>query len=244
MKSLLILLVLFTSSGALFAGPVTYTFDVATDSPINPIHFSFTADGYLGTQSGPLSIEPFNITDSLGDSWTFTNGLINVTFPPTMQACFGLFAPPAIGDPSLCGAMTIPPGGGFLFIFGPGGPINLPATDGVFTVRTDYVLVSPSNVTYNGSEPGGQTTIMTVTSPEPTTAISFLAGLIALLGLTVRSVSGRSAGRMITTLPLLEMMECTPSPGARTSIVAAGPYSSGASTASALSPRRVGDILG
>jgi hypothetical protein len=85
------LLILFTSAYSLLAGPIMYTFDISTDSPIHPIHFSFIADGYLGTQSGPLSIEPFNVTDTLGDSWTFTNGLINVTFPPTRQSCFGIF---------------------------------------------------------------------------------------------------------------------------------------------------------
>ena len=183
-----VLLVLFTPSCWLFAATVTYTFDVETDSPIKPIHFSFAADGYLGTQSGPLTITPFTVTDTLGDSWTFTNGLINVTFPPTRQACFGIFAPPAQGQQSLCGVLANPPGGGFLFIFGSsGGPINLPTSDGVFTVKTSYALVSPSNVSFNGSAPDGQTTMMTVSSiPEPLTAISSVIGLIALLANAVR----------------------------------------------------------
>lgn len=182
------LFVLFPPSVGLFAGPVTYTFDVGTDSPINPIHFAFTADGYPGTQSGPLTITPFKITDTLGDSWTFTNGLINVTDSLTRQACFGIFAPPAQSEQSVCGASMIAPGGGFLFIFGSvPGPINLPASDGVFYVKTAYNLVNPSNVSFSGSALGGQTTTMTVSSvPEPTTAISFVVGSLVLLAHCVR----------------------------------------------------------
>jgi hypothetical protein len=50
---------------------VIYTFDIATASPINPIHFSISADNFLGTQTGPLSMTPFHVSDTLGDSWTF-----------------------------------------------------------------------------------------------------------------------------------------------------------------------------
>ena len=72
--------------------------------------------------------------------------------------------------------MTNPPGGGFLFIFGAsGGPINLPETDGVFAVETDYVLVNPNNVTFDGTV----TTTMTVSStPEPSTLSFMLLGLM------------------------------------------------------------------
>jgi hypothetical protein len=80
----------------------------------------------------------------------------------------------------------------FLFL----GPLEvrstLPANDGVFTVKTDYVLVDASGVTFNGGELGGQATTMIVSSiPEPTTAIYLFIGLTVLLGLA-RSLSVRS----------------------------------------------------
>jgi hypothetical protein len=158
---------------------VIYTFDIATNSPINPIQFSVSATDFL-TQTGPLAITPFTASDTLGDSWTFTDGLINVA-PMTSLACFGIFALPAVGEASTCGVTTNPPGGGFLFIFGgTGGPIYLPANDGVLTVQTDYVLNSPSGVTFEGVV----TTTMTVSSvPEPRTTIAIFAGFMALLGL-------------------------------------------------------------
>jgi hypothetical protein len=169
---------------------VIYSFNIATNSPINPIHFSFAASVFLGTQSGPLSITPFNVSDTLGDSWTFTNGLINVSDPTVRLACFAIFAPPAVGDPSLCGAIANPPGGGVLFIEGPfGGPISLPANDGVFPVETTYALVKLTSMTFNGIVP----TTMTVTSvPEPASGAAFFIGLIAVLVLVVRSAAQRT----------------------------------------------------
>jgi hypothetical protein len=157
---------------------VIYTFDIATNSPINPIQFSVSATDYL-TQTGSLAITPFTVSDTLGDSWSFTNGLINVA-PMTSLACFGIVAPPAVSEASTCGVTTNPPGGGFLFIFSDtGGPIYLPPSDGVFTVQTDYVLNSASGVSFDGVV----ATTLTVSSvPEPRMPIAIFAGFIALLG--------------------------------------------------------------
>lgn len=176
------LIITLLAAASMRASSVIYTFDIATNSPINPIQFSVTATDYL-TQTGPLAITPFTVSDTPGDSWTFTDGLINVA-PMTSLARFGIVAPPAVNEASACGVTTNPPGGGFLFIFGvTGGPIYLPANDGVYTVQTDYVLNSPSGVTFDGVA----TTTMTVSAvPEPRMVITIFAGFMVLLGLRAR----------------------------------------------------------
>jgi hypothetical protein len=133
------------------------------------------------------------VSDNLGDSWTFTDGLINVV-PMTSLACFGIVAPPAVGEASTCGVTTNPPGGGVLLIFGgTGGPIYLPPNDGGFTVQTDYVLNSLSGVTLDGVV----TTTLTVSSvPEPRMTIAIFAWFMALLGLRSLRLANTSQKRL------------------------------------------------
>ena len=179
---------LVISCGSLFAGPVSYTFDITTESPVKPIHFSFVANDFL-TDTGLLNITPFQVTDTLGHTWNFTNGNVTKNIPGL--GCFAIFAPPAIGSaPGTCGADTIPPGGGFLFILGAGGgPLVLPTSDGVFHDGATYSLRDPNGV-FAPATSIQPATITVASLPEPSTAISVVA--FGLLALWKRNLTRRS----------------------------------------------------
>ena len=157
-----------------------YSFDIATVAPVNAIDFSLVASDFL-TETGSLTITSFNVTDTLGNTWIFTNG--GVTDNGGGQGCFAIFAPPAVGlAPGVCGAQIIPPGGGFLFVFGAlGGPLLLPTSDGVYLEGATYSLRDPNGI-FAPVTPVQQAVIIVTSLPEPTTAISVVGlGLLAVL---------------------------------------------------------------
>ena len=110
-------LILAVFSGLLMAAimpaSVLYDFSFPAFSPVNDIHFSFLENTYI-TLTGSSTISGATVTDTLGDSWNFTDlAEHNLLDGDILISCFVFGAPPVvIGAASCGGSLLANPGAG------------------------------------------------------------------------------------------------------------------------------------